>query len=181
MEEELKYKEKFDYVLCDDEKVLWTGSVNKKAYVWKALWKVMLGALLPCFVIMVPSIGMGFTPGVIAAFSVWFLIVLIAIPFCRKDAKNTFLCITNRQIIKRHGIFKNDIQRISINSINELKLITSWIDSDNPISSTLQVTTKGFGSNSAPLALRISSLVHADVAYKLIIKLNDKETANKNN
>lgn len=177
----LQYKDKFDYILRDDEKVLWTGAVNKKSFILKSFGWILVSCLIP-------SIMIGAFVVSAANFNAIYLLLIPAIillnlligwPLCARDAKNTYICITDKQIIKRFGIIKNDIQRIPLSSVNEIRLVTSWVDSNNPMSSTIKITTKGLSSSGqgvAPITMTVRSLIGADEAYKLISKLGDNES-----
>ena len=164
----LKFKDKFDHVLRDDEQVLWTGDINKKAYKNKVLRKFSLYGLL--FIYTIPFLIL------------FYVLFPITFPifnhYCKRGADNMFLCITDRQVLIRKGIYKTDIIGVPYSSIGKINMITSIFDCKGEVkSSDLILCTKNqmssvvnelFGES-----FIVSSLNYVDEAYKLITKMID--------
>jgi len=163
----LDFKNKFSNLIRDDEKVLWTGSVNKKAYMWVQLRYLFIMGLFPLFL-----------PFMLLALTIFLPLTIYLI---NKASSNTFFCITDKQIIKRFGIIKNDYSRYSLSSISEIRFITTIFDSQEPqMSSTLRLYSKYLGNinGSQQNQMQIQCLLYADEAYKILSKLVDNEGLN---
>jgi len=160
-----KFKDKFDLVLRDDETVLWTGDVNRKAYLRKWMKNLAVFGLFPMFL-----------PFMILAMTVF---VPITIYVIRRNATKIFLCVTDKQIILRMGYFTPDYYRMGMSRVGEIDIKTSVFDSKSPPkSATLEIRSKDYsvGKNMrSGTRLYVSNLYDAHEAYKLISKHTDND------
>lgn len=158
------YKNKFETVLRDDENVLWTGAVNISAYVKTMVRNMALWMLFPFFL-----------PFMLLALTIFLPVTL---HYIRKNASNTFLCITDKQIIKRKGIFRNDYQRVSLSAIGEININGNIFDSKEPnMSASLHIRSKSYSSGETRSGsyVIVNNLKFANEAYKVISKNSDND------
>ena len=183
-------KEKFEMLLDKNEEIKWCNGINESAYVKKNFFKTFLfGLFPPCALLMLGTpygwlllllsilkvipmwIG-------VAHFSFSIVVCLVYIFILKKNAKNTFCCITNKRVIKRSGAFTDDFKHYSLKNIGNVQVDGSIFDSkgNNP-SANLLITVKDFHTNTdgntRPMVLNIESLNNAYEAYKMINELTD--------
>lgn len=165
----MKNKEKFLHILRDDEIVLWIGGVNKKAYLKTVLRNLAL--LQFCFV---------FLPFLLLALTIF---IPLTIKLINKSSNNIYLCVTDKQIIKRYGIFRIHYQRISLSSVTSIDLKSNIYDEKGPLYSyTLEISTKYLESIdedfTSCISIDVYNLQNANEAYKIISKNVDNEALN---
>lgn len=181
------FKDKFELILDNEEEIKWCNNINANAYVKKNFYKTLLFGLFPPFAILllgVPYTLIILTLSILNIIELWigiahFIFSIIAclgyITYLKKNANNTYCCITNKRIIKRCGAFNNKFLHYSLKNIGNIVVSGSMFDSKgNEGSATLIVSVKEFHSNSdgnqAPLKLSIDSLNNAYDAYKFLSK-----------
>lgn len=161
----MEYLNKFESVLRDDEQVLWTGAVNKSAYKKSVLRAMALWGLFPMFL-----------PFMLLALTIFlpFTIMLI-----NKAADNSFLCVTNKQVVLRKGIFATDYVRMAMSAVGNIEVNANIFDSKTaPESASLLCYSKtpavSKEGNSWP-TIYVKNLINAHEAYKVISKHGDNE------
>jgi hypothetical protein len=183
-------KEKFEMLLDYDEEIIWSDGTNVSAYVKKNFFKTLLFGLFPPVAIImlgVPYSWLILLMSLCEAVPIWvgiahfcFSIVacIVYIIVLYKNAKNTFLCVTNKRVIKRSGAFASDFKHYSLKNIGNVNINGSIFDSkgNNP-SANIVITVKNFhtdtNGNSNLTTLVISSINNAYEAYKVINKLTE--------
>ncbi len=161
-------------VTRDDETILWTGNVDKKIYTKKAFryW----GA-----VCLIPVFGWALF---VLSLATCFICVPLFIYFVHRSADNTYLCITDKRIIKRYGVFKSDYRELPYKSIRMVNIKTSIFDREEGIKTAdLHIVIDILiavqeGTQSA--VTKVSSLNHIDEANKLISSLVSKSNTQLN-
>lgn len=182
----------FNKILQDDETIIWSNGVNRKSY----LLKKQLTTTLACaFIGLFISFFIGgIATGIIssqyeglneistmfkvigilwlAIFSIGFIISFINNYF---NAKNTYLAITNKRVIKRSGAFSDKFIHYSLRNVGNIEVCGSLLDSkDQNASANLIISTKDFHTNTdgntRPVRLVITSLNNAYEAYKVLSK-----------
>lgn len=176
------YKDKFEMILQKDEEIKWSGNVNIAAGVIKSLFSALLviGTLILFSFIPVGFLS-GDTKGVydfsalISKAGIYYVFILsiVLIPtfiVSILGSANTFLCITNKRIIKRHGAFNNKFIHYSLKNVGTINVTGELFDSRGAMASAnLSVTIKDFASNENSSAiLNVISLRGAYDAYKLL-------------
>lgn len=130
--------EEMDFILGENEQVLWEGNPNKKAYVTNKVLAMLPLALLwlaidMVFVAMVFKFGLP-TPAKIGVcvfvcfhlipFWMWFSNVITA----SKRHKNTKYALTTHRILIRTGLIGVDVQSISYKDVQSVNLKIGMID-----------------------------------------------------
>ena len=186
----LNFKDKFDYVLRDDEQVVWTGDVNKGAYMKKALISALpifivlavLAIVLAVVANVMPTTSVNIKDTLYTLITILVVLLILSIPIIiilvKRSADNTFVCITDKQVMIREGIIKNDITRIALSTVSTVKLVTSIFDGEVK-SSDFYIELKWTSGNVR--SKKISSLNYVDEAYKILTKLSDNETVKVQN
>ena len=175
-------------LLDKNEEIKWCNRINESAYVKKNFFKTFLFGLFPPVALLMLGTPYGWLLlsilkvipmwiGV-AHFSFSIIVCLVYIFILKKNAKNTFCCITNKRVIKRSGAFTDDFKHYSLKNIGNVQVDGSIFDSkgNNP-SANLLITVKDFHTNTdgntRPMVLNIESLNNAYEAYKMINELTD--------
>lgn len=183
----MNINENFEMLLDKDEEIKWSNGTNVSAYVKKNFLKTFLLGLFPpiaVFMLGIPYSWLILILSLTQEIPIWigilhflFSIVMcgIYITILNKSAKNTFFCITNKRIIVRSGVFRNDFKHFSLKNIGNVQVNGSIFDSkgNNP-SANLNIICKNFHTNTSSnssVILRIDSLNNAYEAYKLISKV----------
>ena len=183
-------KEKFEMLLDKNEEIKWCNGINESAYVKKNFFKTFLFGLFPPVALLMLGTPYGWLLLLlsilkvipmwigVAHFSFSIVVCLVYIFILKKNAKNTFCCITNKRVIKRSGAFTDDFKHYSLKNIGNVQVDGSIFDSkgNNP-SANLLITVKDFHTNTdgntRPMVLNIESLNNAYEAYKMINELTD--------
>ena len=183
-------EEKFKIVLDDDEKVLWCDGVNKSAFVKKCFTKLFLFGLFPPFAVLLLGIPytlaflvlsllnvipmlVGVIHFIFSVCAVWFYIKCL-----NMEADNTFLCITDKRVIKRAGVFNNKFIHYSLKNIGTIEVSGGLFDSkdENP-SADLNISVKDFHMNADGedhnTKSFITSLNNAYDCYKKLSELTE--------
>jgi len=178
-------KEKFEMLLDSKEEIKWCGNINVSAYVRKNLLKTFLFGLFPPFALLMLGVPYSWLILLLSILKViplpigllhfvFSLVVCLGYTIIlRKNAENTFLCITNKRVIKRSGAFNNDFIHYSLKNIGNVQIDSGIFDKkeDNP-SASLHITVKDYHTNtdgnSSRLVLSITSLNDVYTAYKII-------------
>lgn len=178
-------EEKFKIILLDEEKIEFVESVNKKAFTVKKTFSYFLFFIIAgVFIAQISTIAtVAATEGKIGIM-VWpmtFLIVLcigmiISIILAILNSNNTYFCITNQRIIKRHGAFNNKFIHYSLKNIGTIEVSGGMFDSRGEKgSANIIVVTKDFHTDSKgnvhQTRFRVESLNNAYEAYKILNKL----------
>lgn len=181
------FKDKFELILDEDEEVKWCNNINTSAYVKKNFLKIFLLGLFPPVAILflgVPYSLVILVLSILNKIELWIgiahfifsiIVCLLFITYLKKNANNTYCCITNKRIIKRNGAFNNKFIHYSLKNIGNVVASGSFFDSKGKEgSATLVVSVKEFHSNSdgnsSPLKLVVESLNNGYDAYKYLSK-----------
>ena len=185
-------KDKFEMILENDEKVLWCGEVNSSASTKKRLFKQFLIGLLPPVAVILLGVPYSLVILILSLLSVlplWIGVAHFALSvvvcavysmYLQKDAKNTFLCITNERVIKRSGALNNKFESYTLKNIGTIEVVGGLFDKKGKRpSANLLITVKDYHTNTdgnlRPKRLEVISLNNAYEAYKL---LNERTKGN---
>lgn len=157
--ERLEYADKFNIVLNENDKVLWTGAVNQKAYVKNNLRTLFFIGFFPLAL-----------PFVLLAFTLFLPLTLYVV---RRKARNTFVCITETQVILRAGYFRANYQHFPIQSCAEINIKHSVFDSEEPEYSATLVLNSRYHAGEQAIRLNVQNLANANEAYKIIQSLRE--------
>lgn len=183
-------RDKFELILDKDEEIKWCEGVNAKAYVKKTIFKMFLFGLFPPFALLM--LGIPYTlvflvlsllkiipmPIGIIHFIFSVIAVLAYVKYLDMNAKNTYLCITDKRVIKRSGAFNNKFIHYSLKNVGTIEVIGELFDNkDQNPSANLMVSVKDFhlntDGNSVQHKLDIVSLNNAYEAYKVLSELTE--------
>jgi len=182
--------EKFEMLLDKNEEIKWCNGINTSAYVKKTFLKTFLFGLFPPIALLMlgtPYSWLLLILSLLKVIPMWIgiahfafsvIVCLVYIIVLNKGAKNTFLCITNKRVIKRSGAFTNDFVHYTLKNVGNVQVDGSIFDGNgNNPSANLYVTVKDYHTNTdgntRPMVLRIDSLNNAYEAYKLINELSE--------
>ena len=181
-------REKFEMLLDRDEEIMWVNNVNIKPCVLKGLIpSIVFGIFMSIF--MTPFLYLfmfsntlieskTFQPILILSISAIIMIGNLILIYL--SAKNTYIAITNKRIIKRSGAFNNSFIHYTLKNVGTIQVSGSIVDSNN--SATLLITTKDFHNdnrgNIKSVRLRITSLYNAYEAYKVLNSLTEGNNEN---
>lgn len=188
-------KEKFEMLLDKDEEIKWINGINTSAYVKKNFFRTFLFGLFPPIALLMLGIPYSWLLLIlsllnviqmwigIAHFAFSIVVCFIYISVLIKGAKNTFLCITNKRIIKRSGAFTNDFVHYTLKNIGTIKVDGSIFDSkNNNPSASLVITVKDYhtnnNGNTSSNILIVESLNDAYKAYKTLNELTEGNNEN---
>ena len=188
-------EEKFKVILDDDEKIKWINGINTNAYTKKFFLETFLFGLFPPIAILLLGAPYGWLTlllSILGVIPMWIGIVhfIVSLTICflyytylKKEANNTFFCITDKRIIKRSGAFNNKFVHYSLKNVGTVRVEGGIFDrKDNNPSATLNVTVKDYHTNtdgnSRPSVLSVNSLENAYEAYKLLGDLTEGNNEN---
>jgi len=178
-------KDKFQHVLQDDEEIIWSNGVNKKAYILNTssfgiFSSFAFGIILSAFLGIIPNTIKGndevsyWLPAVLSYFAIIFVIGLtLSLIGSSLNARNTFFAITNKRIIKRSGKFSDRFEHYSLQNVGNVEVRGTIFDSKGENgSANLIVLAKSYHTNTAGASTRtglmICSLNNAYEAYNVL-------------
>lgn len=173
-------KDMFEQVLQKEENILWAEGVNAKAFIKsETLTGIGFSAFISCFPAQLITIAFAAaTDGNKSILAVWpivwaisFIIgTIISYVIAKRNSKNTFFAITDKRIIKRSGVFRNQYIHYSLRNIGTVQVSGGIFDNNE--SASLIITVKDFhintDGNSHPLRLGVKSLNKAYEAYNIL-------------
>ncbi len=179
------YKDKFEMILQKNEEIKWSGNVNIVASVIKSLFAALLAIGIPILLSSIPvgllsgdKKGVYDFPALISNAGIYYLLILSIILISTSivsilGSANTFLCITDKRIIKRYGAFNNKFIHYSLKNVGTINVTGGFFDNRGAMASAnLSVAIKDFASNeNSSAALKVVSLRGAYDAYKLLSSL----------
>ncbi|MCQ2555801.1 MAG: hypothetical protein MJ149_00520 [Clostridia bacterium] len=117
----------FDSVLEEGEKVIETRKADSKAWVTPAILPPIfiglfasLGLLIAAFVTLVewcPDNALGLWIALAVVVTLFVILVTLIAIFNKKASKNYEVCLTNKRLIIKHGVFTNDYDFYSIEQV----------------------------------------------------------------
>ena len=182
----------FKVILDDDEKVLWCEGVNKDAYIKKCATKLFLIGLFPPFALLMLGVPYTLLFLVLSLFNVipllagiihfiFSICVVCAYLKClNMEADNTGICITDKRLIKRSGIFNSKFIHYSLRNIGTVEVAGGLFDrKDSNPSADLIVSVKDFHMNSDGESHHTKlSVISLNNAYDCYKKLSDLTEGN---
>ena len=202
----MKFLDKFKDVLHEDEKIVDSSCVNKKTFILKSiLIPLALFFVVTIILILVAIINpvhyveekiVGSSPipipGHFEGFPWWvvflvsgilLVVVLLICLFAYKLAKNYYICLTNKRIITRHGLFTTNYSYYAIDNVSG-NITTKCIQSifeKNEKSCSLSINIELLPVGHGKLDILTPSIMNGFEFSKnidKIIKINSKQKSN---